>query len=195
MARTCTSSSADQQPEPLMVAPTRGRGRGRGRGMAQHRARAATPATQPHVDFDDEAVGGSSMSSEALLRFDKFTKLLSVHYSGAASEDTQDYLDYCHEVLRNMGIVETNRVDFVVFQMIGSAKRWWNDFMLTIPAGSPALTWDQFSQLFHEKFLPVTQREDYRRWFEHLQQGFMTVTQYETRFVYLARHALLILPT
>ena len=67
--------------------------------------------------------------------------------------------------------------------------------MLTRPAGSPALTWDQFSQLFIEKFLPITLREERRHQFERLQQGSMTVTQYETRFVDLARHAILMLPT
>jgi len=78
-----------------------------------------------------------------------------------------------------MRIVETNGVNFAVFQMIGSAKRWWNDFVLTRLDGSLALTWDQFSQLFLE-FFPITQREDYRRRFDHLQQGSMTITQYET---------------
>ncbi|XP_070049712.1 uncharacterized protein [Nicotiana tomentosiformis] len=62
-----------------------------------------------------------------------------------------------------MGIVKTNRVDFVAFQMTGSAKKWWRDYLLNRQAGSPALTWDQFSQLFIEKFLPITLREDRRR--------------------------------
>lgn len=136
-----------------------------------------------------------SMYSEALLRLDKLTKLFPVHFSSTPSEDPQDYLDRCHEVLWNMGIVETNRVDFAVFQMTVSAKRWWRDYMLTRPAGSPALTWEQLSQLFLEKFLHITLREDYRRQFKRLQHGNMTVTQYESRFVDLARHALLLLPT
>ncbi|XP_070035697.1 uncharacterized protein [Nicotiana tomentosiformis] len=81
-----------------------------------------------------------------------------------------------------MGIVESNGVDFVVFLMTGSAKRWWKDYIFTRPIGSPALTWEQFSQLFLEKFLPITLRENYRK-------------QIETHFVDLARHALLLLPT
>ncbi|XP_070036244.1 uncharacterized protein [Nicotiana tomentosiformis] len=96
------------------------------------------------------------MSSEALLRLDKFTKLFPVHFSGTPSEDPHDYLDRFHEVLWNMGIVETNEVDFAVFQMADSAKRWWRDSMLTRPGGSPTLTWEQFSQLFLGKFLPIT---------------------------------------
>ncbi|XP_070057412.1 uncharacterized protein [Nicotiana tomentosiformis] len=55
--------------------------------------------------------------------------------------------------------------------------------------------WDQFSQLFLEKFIPFTLREDHRKRFEHLQQGSMTVTHYETQFVDLARHAIVLLPT
>ncbi|XP_070044999.1 uncharacterized protein [Nicotiana tomentosiformis] len=65
----------------------------------------------------------------------------------------------------------TNGVDFVLFQMTRSAKRWWNNFVLTRPAGLPAFTWDQFSQIFLEKFLPVTLREYYCKQFERLQQG------------------------
>lgn len=55
------------------------------------------------------------MSSEGLMRLDKFTKIFPVQYSSAPSEDSQDYLDCCHEVLRNMGIIETNGVEFAVF--------------------------------------------------------------------------------
>ncbi|XP_070054711.1 uncharacterized protein [Nicotiana tomentosiformis] len=114
---------------------------------------------------------------------------------GASYEDPQDFLDHFHEVLRNMGIVETNEVDFAAFQMTGSARKWWRDYMMTRPARSPAITWDQFSQLFLEKFIHVTQREEYHMQFKRLQQGGMTVTQYETRFMDLARHATILLPT
>ncbi|XP_070046014.1 uncharacterized protein [Nicotiana tomentosiformis] len=135
------------------------------------------------------------MSFGALLRLDKFTKLFPVHFSGTPSEDPQEYLECCHEVLRNMDIVETNGVEFAVFLMAGSAIRWWRDYTLTRPVGSPALTWEQFSQLFLEKFLLITLREDYQKQFERLQQGSMTVTQYESHFVDLARHVLLLLDT
>ncbi|XP_070029561.1 uncharacterized protein [Nicotiana sylvestris] len=110
-----------------------------------------------------------------------FTKLFTTTYSGSPFKDLQDYLDSCHEVIRNMGIVETIGVDFASFRLSGSAKTWWRDYCLVRPAGSPALTWNQFSQLFLEKFLPITKREKYRRQFERLQQGSMIVTQYETR--------------
>ncbi|XP_070024835.1 uncharacterized protein [Nicotiana sylvestris] len=142
-----------------------------------------------------QAGDGPTTSSEGLLRLDKFAKIFQVHFSGIPFEDPQEYLDRCHEVLRNMGIVETTVVDFIVFQMMGSAKSWWKDFVLTKPAGLSALTWDRFSLIFIEKFLPVTVTEDYHMYFEHLRYGSMSVTQYENLFVDLARHDTLLVPT
>ncbi|XP_070037293.1 uncharacterized protein [Nicotiana tomentosiformis] len=103
------------------------------------------------------------MSSEDLWRLDRFTKLFPVHFSGAPSDDPQEYLDNCHE-------------------MTGSAKKWWRDYLLTRPTGSPALTWDKFSQLLLKTVLPITLRDEHRRQFERIQQGSITVIQYETRF-------------
>ncbi|XP_070054465.1 uncharacterized protein [Nicotiana tomentosiformis] len=94
-----------------------------------------------------------AISSEGLMRLDKFTKRFPIHFGGTPSEDLYDYLDRCHEVLHNMGIVKSNGVDFVVFQMIDSAKRWWQEYKRSRPTSSPPLTWDPFSQLFLEKFI------------------------------------------
>lgn len=80
------------------------------------------------------------MSTEGLHRLDKFTKLFSPQFTGSPSEDPQDLLDRCHEILHNMGIVETNIVHFTMFQMTGSAKRCWQEYVRGRPAGSPPLT-------------------------------------------------------
>ncbi|XP_070055112.1 uncharacterized protein [Nicotiana tomentosiformis] len=187
---------------------TMGSARGRGRGRAQPRGRATAPVVEPQVDFEAEvpaqtvpvgplqvlegfiatpvlqnalvrlASDRPAMSSETLLRLDKFTKFFPVHFSGTPTEDPQDYLDRCYEVLQNMGIVESSGVNFIVFQMTGSAKRWWRDYIFTRPADSPAF--------------PASSSH---RQFEHLQQVSMTVTQYETRFVDLACHVIVLLPT
>jgi len=82
------------------------------------------------------------MSVDALWRLDRFTKLFTTTFSGASSEDPHDFLYSYHEVLRNMGIVETNGVDFATFRFCGSAKTWWRDYCLARPAGSPSLTWE-----------------------------------------------------
>lgn len=65
------------------------------------------------------------MSSKGLKSLDMFTKLFATLFGGIPSEDPYDYLVCYHEILRNMGIVEYNGVDFLVFQMTSSTKRWW----------------------------------------------------------------------
>nr|XP_033511285.1 uncharacterized protein LOC117276061 [Nicotiana tomentosiformis] len=57
--------------------------------------------------------------------------------------------------------------------MTGSAKRWWQDYVRARPTGSPPLTWDKFSHLFFEKFIPFTLSEEYRRQFECLQHAIL----------------------
>lgn len=58
----------------------------------------------------------------------------------------------------------------------------WKDYVFVRPAWSTTLTWGQFSQLFLHKFLPITLRENYRRQFDRIQQGSISVTQYGTRW-------------
>ncbi|XP_070017647.1 uncharacterized protein [Nicotiana sylvestris] len=57
------------------------------------------------------------------------------------------------------------------------------------------MTWDQFIHLFLDRYIPPSQREELRCQFEKLQQGQISVTDYEARFFELSRDALMILPT
>lgn len=63
------------------------------------------------------------MLVDELKRLDRFTKMFPHHFSGAPSEEALDFLDRYHEILRNVGLVESNEVDFTVFQMHSFAKR------------------------------------------------------------------------
>ena len=71
----------------------------------------------------------------------------------------------------------------------------WRDYISSRPAGSYPLSWTQFTQVFLSKFIPHSERERKRTEFEGLQQGSMSVAEYEGKFHALARHASMILPT
>ncbi|XP_070046864.1 uncharacterized protein [Nicotiana tomentosiformis] len=94
-----------------------------------------------------------------------------------------------------MRILETYGVDFTTFQLEGRARGWWQSHLLGRPVGSFPLTWDQFTRLFLDRYIPPSQREELRFQFEQLQQGKISMTDYEARFSELSRHALMILPT
>ncbi|XP_070045778.1 uncharacterized protein [Nicotiana tomentosiformis] len=57
------------------------------------------------------------------------------------------------------------------------------------------MTWDQFTRLLLDKYIPSSQREALRCQFEQLEQGQISVTDYKARFSELFRYALMILPT
>ncbi|XP_070034611.1 uncharacterized protein [Nicotiana tomentosiformis] len=57
------------------------------------------------------------------------------------------------------------------------------------------LTWQQFSVIVLEKFVPQSRREELCRQFKQLRQGDMSVTLYEMQFSELARHAIWLTPT
>lgn len=87
-----------------------------------------------------------------------------------------------------MGTVETKRVDLTSFQMTSSAKKRWHEYVRGRTTCLPPLTWAQFSKLFLDKFIPFTQREDFRGQFDRLQQGSMTITQYGNKLLDLSCH-------
>ncbi|XP_070036135.1 uncharacterized protein [Nicotiana tomentosiformis] len=119
------------------------------------------------------------MADDEQRRLERFERLRPPPFSGAESEDAQDFLDKCQRMLRIIGILETSGVLFTTFQFSGAAFRWW----------------EQFSDLFLEKFVPQSCREELHRQFEQLCQGNMFVTQYEMIYSELARHAIWLIPT
>ncbi|XP_070048998.1 uncharacterized protein [Nicotiana tomentosiformis] len=94
-----------------------------------------------------------------------------------------------------MRILESHGVYFTSFQLEGRARRWWQSYLLRRPAFSPPMTWDQFTRLLLDSYVPPSQKEELRCQLEQLEQGQMFVTDYEARFFELSRHALMILPT
>ncbi|XP_070050701.1 uncharacterized protein [Nicotiana tomentosiformis] len=126
---------------------------------------------------------------------DRWTRLHPLIFRGERHEDPEDFIDRCRDRLHNMRILESNGVDFTTFQLEGRARRWWQSYLLGRLAGSPPMTWDQFSQLFLDRYIPPSQKEELQGQFEQLKQGQMPVTDYDARFSELSRDALMILPT
>ena len=116
-------------------------------------------------------------------------------YTRDITEDAYEFIVSCHERLHNLGLVESDGVDYTTFQITGSAKKWWRDYISSKPARSPPLSRTQFTQVFISKFVPRSERERKRAMFEVLQQNGMSVAEYEGKFHAFARHASMILST
>ncbi|XP_070054290.1 uncharacterized protein [Nicotiana tomentosiformis] len=121
------------------------------------------------------------MADDKHRRLGRFGRLRPPSFSGSESEDAQGFLDKCQWMLKTM--------DF------WAAFRWWEAYERRSPVGAVPLTWQEFSVLSLEKFMPQSHREELRRQFEQLQPDGMSVTQYEMRFFELDRHAVWLVPT
>ncbi|XP_070002199.1 uncharacterized protein [Nicotiana sylvestris] len=126
---------------------------------------------------------------------ERFSRLAPPTFSGAQGEDAQGFLDKCRRMLRTTGILEASGVSFTTFQLSGAVFTWWEAYERCRLVGSAPLSWQEFSTLFLEKWVPRSQREEMRRQFDYLCQGDMTVSQYEVRFSELARYAPWMVPT
>lgn len=79
------------------------------------------------------------------------------------------------------------RVGFAVYTLTGSAGYWWDLVKRTRDVESMA--WDDFEQIFLNRYFPEPIREAKEQEFVNLTQGEMTVFQYDSKFIELSWHA------
>ncbi|XP_024021742.1 uncharacterized protein LOC112091712 [Morus notabilis] len=79
-----------------------------------------------------------------------------------------------------MGVPDEYWVEFAAFKFKGPAGAWWKHIWRIHDV--EGLTWEQFEALFNEQFLPQSYRDEKAIEFMGLQQGDMTVREYEARF-------------
>ncbi|XP_028064474.1 uncharacterized protein LOC114267612 [Camellia sinensis] len=87
-----------------------------------------------------------------------------------------------------MGITEaTDKIALAVFELDDESDHWWE--LIKNTRDVVRLSWNQFRELFLNKYFPNTVRRERVKEFQNLEQGNMTVTQYAAKFEELARYA------
>ncbi|PRQ55874.1 putative transcription factor interactor and regulator CCHC(Zn) family [Rosa chinensis] len=90
----------------------------------------------------------------------------------------------CFDVLDVPGDL---RVGFAVYTLTGAASYWWDFVKRTCDVES--MNWDDFEQIFLNRYFPETIRLAKVEEFLNLTQGEMTVSQYDSKFIELSWHA------
>ncbi|XP_015078162.1 uncharacterized protein LOC107021966 [Solanum pennellii] len=124
-----------------------------------------------------------------------FQRLALPIFSGAIGEDAHEFQLTCQEQLQSLSLLESRGADFTAHHFGGPARQWWRTYRESRPAGSPHISWSEFSEAFLARFMPRSVKDRLRDQFSRLEQGSMTVSEYEARFHELSRHATMILPT
>ena len=93
------------------------------------------------------------------------------------------------KLLEALDCINSQKVQFATFKLIGEAKRWWRSTK-TILEGMDTkrnpIIWEKFKGVFYDNYFPEVVRERKEREFADLVQESMTVEQYAAKFIELS---------
>ena len=93
------------------------------------------------------------------------------------------------KAFRVLRCIEEEKVNYATYMLQGDAYDWWRMEEDKHNHDPEPYTWEMFKVAFYEKYFPTSFRHQKEREFIKLEQGNMTVSQYETEFASLARFA------
>ncbi|RVX16738.1 Retrovirus-related Pol polyprotein from transposon 17.6 [Vitis vinifera] len=142
------------------------------------------------VERQARAVGtnvqGQSSSSRG-SSFDDFKKLGPPYFSGAT--DPTEAEAWILKMEKFFGVIdcsEEQKASYAAFMLDKEADHWWRMTRRLLEDQGP-ITWRQFREAFYKKYFPDSVRRQKVGEFIRLEQGDMTVAQYEAKFTELSR--------
>ncbi|XP_075079792.1 uncharacterized protein LOC142165049 [Nicotiana tabacum] len=151
-----------------------------------------TPPPMPTV------VPTVALPTDAVARLLNVLEALVLTHGGSSdnSADPQSFLDGTLKALRALGCSSERAVELTAYKLEDMANTWYETVLLGRPTGAAPLTWDEFTKLFKNHFLPDSLMQQYARDFERLvQTPDMDVSTYNTKFCKLAIYAPHLVPT
>lgn len=138
---------------------------------------ASEPGNRHHID-------------RKLKYFKEFRSLLPPIFPG--NHDPSEAEDWLRGVKKCMDFIDVPgdlRVPLAVFTLTKGADRWWE--FVKKGRDTEAITWEEFENLFLDKYIPepfkIAEREEFRLLLDK-GQGDLTVSQYEDKFIQLSQH-------
>ncbi|KAL0536475.1 hypothetical protein IC582_025424 [Cucumis melo] len=99
------------------------------------------------------------------------------------------WLSSLETIFRYMKCPEDQKVQCAVFMLTDRGTAWWETTERMLGGDVSQITWQQFKESFYAKFFSASLRDAKRQEFLNLEQGDMTVEQYDAEFEMLSRFA------
>ncbi|KAL0560646.1 hypothetical protein IC582_001055 [Cucumis melo] len=99
------------------------------------------------------------------------------------------WLSSLETMFRYMKCPEDQKVQCAVFMLTDRGTAWWETTERMLGGDVSQITWQQFKESFYAKFFSASLRDAKRQEFLNLEQGDMTVEQYDAEFDMLSRFA------
>ena len=123
---------------------------------------------------------------EPVASTERRRKLGARNYDGLGDpEKASSWLDGNERVYQVMQCTNEQMVTFSAFLLRDRALEWWRAVQMRCPEG---VSWAQFKEEFTDKFVPASYRYAKAEEFFRLEQGILSVTDYERSFSDLVRH-------
>ncbi|XP_059635604.1 uncharacterized protein LOC132277772 [Cornus florida] len=123
-------------------------------------------------------------STTALQVFNKFIKV--AFEGGPDPFVADDWLDEVEKHLRAIDIPDDRlKTTLATYKFVKDTAVWWKT--MTSAHNIDSMSWDSFKNFFFDKYFPQTKRRELRTQFDGLEQGDMSVTEYENKFTSLSR--------
>lgn len=112
-----------------------------------------------------------------------------VFTSEDVGEDPQWFIERSEKACTTLGCSSLQKVELVTYQLQGKVNSWWTTWKGGRAPDTPQLMWEEFQKVFMERFIPVSVWIARAKEFENLKQVSMTVDEYDTLSIKLARYA------
>ena len=123
---------------------------------------------------------------EPVASIERGRKLGARNYDGLGDpEKASSWLEGNERVYQVMQCTDEQMVIFSAFLLRDRALEWWRAIQRRCPEG---VSWAQFKEEFTDKFVPASYRDAKAEEFFRLEQGTLSVTDYERSFSELVRH-------
>ena len=124
--------------------------------------------------------------------YEKSRKRFPPEFHG--SEDpmvADDFIEQLEQIFAVFRCTQKQKVSLSAYMFRGIALQWWNSVKTVIQADTVTEenAWKTFTEEFMDKFIPKYVKDQWKKDFQNLKQGDMSVQQYEQQFIRLAKYA------
>ncbi|XP_062077141.1 uncharacterized protein LOC133782017 [Humulus lupulus] len=111
-------------------------------------------------------------------------------FNGSASpDDAEEWIQRLEEIFDIIGCSDEEKLSLARFLLEQDAFHWWKGVRHYCYPYPSTITWGDFRREFYDKYFPRTYRDAKLSEFLQLKQGYMTVREYEDKFISLVRFA------
>ncbi|XP_075107193.1 uncharacterized protein LOC142180156 [Nicotiana tabacum] len=116
----------------------------------------------PQATLQTQAPAQTPTFGNKEVSLQEFMKLKSPKFTGSDnSADPQSFLDGTLKALRALGCSSERAVELATYKLEDMANIWYETVLLGRPVGAAPLTWDEFTKLFMNHFLPDSLMQKY----------------------------------